>query len=137
MELGKRYVVKHASRINAGDGDVILSLQYKFKPTSVDMTKSAQLVVSTNDVEVTLKNLDGNDESFQGAAGKPSNEFVLGFAPDADSFTLSKINVCALNLRPVAHGHTDNMTSGENVERSRRTKKRLNELIKPAKKKRK
>jgi len=143
MELGQRYVVHRAPRdadadadADAPDGDVVMSLQYKFKPTSVDMTKPAQVTVVSNEVNVTLQNQDGNDEKFHGAAARPSNEFILGFVPESGSFTLSRITVSALNLRPVTQGNTTSMTSGEDVERTQRTRKRLDELMKPTKKKR-
>ena len=103
--LGKRYplhsLLKRSGDYSVPTEDAILTtLQYIFKPSSVDVNRSGSLALSeSNEVLITLPILDneGDTESFKGIATKPLNECILSF--HSDHFSVEKVSSTITNIR--------------------------------------
>ena len=103
--FGKRYPLKssisgHHGSLSRTQSTAVTTLQYVFKPSSVDDDRSGSLSISdTNEVLISLPVLesDENTESFKGTATKPFNECVLSF--NGDSFALDKVSSAVTNIR--------------------------------------
>lgn len=104
--FGKRYQLSSfASTTCDGSASTdevesLTTLQYVFKPSSIDPSKPGSLSISdTGEVLVDLPTLEekAQTERFKGIATKPSNEFVLSF--DGNSFKIAKVVSSVTNIR--------------------------------------
>lgn len=103
ITLGKRYRLSslqcEGSSSNSNSGDLI-TLQYVFKPSSVDPNHIGSLSISnTHEALITLPTRDKETvkENFKGIATKPSNEFILSFY--GGNFQLERVVSAVTNIR--------------------------------------
>lgn len=103
--FGKRYPLrsfqKSPSDFSLQKQDTILTtLQYIFKPSSVDIGRCGTLAISeSNEVHIALPilDVDGDAENFKGIATKPLNECILSF--HGDHFLVEKVSSTITNIR--------------------------------------
>lgn len=92
--VGRKYVVDFQSDIN------LLTLNYKFKPSSLDLNKDGTARVTesngSKELSVSLPNSDTTNEIFLGAIQKSTQDFLLRF--DGGVFKLCKVSEVA-NMR--------------------------------------
>ena len=91
----------------------LATLQYVFKPSSIDNTRAGSLSISeSNEAVIALPLKDGGAamESFKGIATKPSNEFILVF--NGASFQLEKVTTAVINIR---HSRNESTYSTKDV----------------------
>jgi RNA polymerase II transcription elongation factor len=103
ITLGKRYPLSsllHGSSLSRQTNGELTTLQYVFKPSSVDPNQIGSLRISaTNEALIALPTIDTEveKESFKGIATKPSNEFILSF--DGGNFQLERVVSAVTNIR--------------------------------------
>ena len=116
ITLNKRYPLSSflrggsLSRPNIGE---ITTLQYVFKPSSVDPNQKGSLSISnTHEALIALPTIDTEieKESFKGIATKPSNEFILSF--DGGYFQLDRVVSAVTNIR---HSRNESAFSTKDV----------------------
>ena len=104
--FGKRYQLSSFAPItcdstaSADEVESLTTLQYVFKPSSIDPNMPGSLSISdSGEVLVDLPTLDEKTqtERFKGIATKPSNEFMLSF--DGNSFKVAKVVSSVTNIR--------------------------------------
>lgn len=99
--FGKRYPLVIDS--SSGESTRLTTLQYVFKPSSIDTKKPGSFNLSdSNEANIVLPTVgkigSGNEtERFKGAATKPSHECVLLF--QGDHFELAKVSTAIVNIR--------------------------------------
>lgn len=99
--FGKRYPLVIDS--SSGKSTRLTTLQYVFKPSSIDSKKPGSFNLSdSNEANIVLPTVgkigSGNEtERFKGAATKPSHECVLSF--QGDHFELAKVSTAIVNIR--------------------------------------
>lgn len=97
-------------RPNSGE---LTTLQYVFKPSSVDPNQKGSLSISnTHEALIGLptKDTEIDKESFKGIATKPSNEFILSF--DGGNFQLERVLSAVVNIR---HSRNESTFSTKDV----------------------
>ena len=102
--FGKRYQLSSFSPCDGAastdEVESLTTLQYVFKPSSIDPNKPGSLSISdSGEVLVDLPTLDekAQTERFKGIATKPSNEFMLSF--DGNAFKVAKVVSSVTNIR--------------------------------------
>ena len=142
MEIGKRYKVcrlRHQNHLSAAgdiedDGVHVLSLQYRFKPISIDPNRAMDVNVHHNEASVTIPTTGGNEtDSFQGKALTSTCEFILSHVP-GKGCTLSKIDRSIQGLMRDEH-EKDICVATSTTSDGRSTNKRLQSMIAKKKKK--
>jgi hypothetical protein len=110
----------------------VLSLQYRFKPISIDPSRATDVGVhkDTNDADVTIPTTDGKEaERFQGKSLRSTCEFVLSHVP-GKGCTLSKIELSIPNLRHIQDfNEKEPFVAKPEAVAARSTKKRLQDLM--------
>ena len=85
------------------DGNVLITLQFPYKAKEVLAPQRGDVVVSNGGrAEVALFSQDDKPSHFLGTYAKVSNEYVLVFNKDADSFALKPIEGMVQRLNHVA-----------------------------------
>lgn len=109
IEIGKRYKVSFSpADLTKTDDDRssfegLISLQYAFKPSSVNSQETGVLNISSkNEVDIKLSANDGVVESFKGMGVVIPHEYVL--LRDGDDLKLGKIHFAMRNLRHIPNG---------------------------------
>jgi hypothetical protein len=99
--FGKRYPFVISS--SSGEPTTLTTLQYVFKPSSIDSDKPGRFALSdSNEAIIALPTVGetgpGNEtERFKGTATKPSHECVLSF--QGDRFEMAKVSTAIVNIR--------------------------------------
>mmetsp|Transcript_36203 Transcript_36203/g.34239 ORF Transcript_36203/g.34239 Transcript_36203/m.34239 type:complete len:294 (+) Transcript_36203:221-1102(+) len=99
--FGKRYPLVIGS--SSGESTALTTLQYVFKPSSIDSDKPGRFALSdSNEAIIALPTVGetgpGNEtERFKGTATKPSQECVLSFK--GDRFEMAKVSTAIVNIR--------------------------------------
>ena len=106
ITFGKRYPLSSFTQSTCDSATVtdgaesLTTLQYVFKPSSIDPDNAGSLSISdSGEVIVDLPTLEGKTqtERFKGISTKPSNEFILSF--DGSSFKVEKVVSAVTNIR--------------------------------------
>jgi hypothetical protein len=100
FEIGKKYPLNFLET-----KENILTLQYNFKPSTIDLNKTGNLTLLENGEAFTeLKTTDDSIEKFKGSQLNPlnsvsNNELLLSFKNGG--FNIQKISTSIVNLRHV------------------------------------
>ena len=125
--IGKEYPLV-ISNIN----EEILTLQYLFKPSTIDNQIPGYLKISsTNEVEVQLSNSESTTESFKGnLAEKTTGEFALVF--QNNQFILKKVTKQINNLKHTRNEDTFGKVALNNTNKSKNSME-VNKILKKRK----
>lgn len=140
LTMGKRY------GIQVDESKKFLTMQYNFKPASVDNSQPGILSLAAPNVvtEASLK-LATTSSSSSSSNGtnhvtlsgtstmNPATDRVLVYDPSTDTLHMHKIGQCITGLKRRRDLHDD--VEVEDVTRPRHQKRALNELIRKGKKK--